>query len=97
MHTLGEAGKILLGFFEPNAAAWSTKKIPEDFCFGEIQPDWDRMEKHIEVGMQRLPILFETGIRQFFCGPESFTPDQLPHGKSPKHKKSFLSDVDLIR
>ena len=86
-----EAGKILLGFFEPNAAAWSTDKIPEDFCFGEIQPDWDRMEKHIEVGMQRLPILFDTGIRQFFCGPESFTPDHnYLMGKAPNVKNLFI-------
>ncbi|MEC8147096.1 MAG: FAD-dependent oxidoreductase [Pseudomonadota bacterium] len=86
-----EAGKILLGFFEPNAAAWSTKKIPEDFCFGEIQPDWDRMEKHIEVGMQRLPILFETGIRQFFCGPESFTPDHnYLMGRAPNIRNLFV-------
>ena len=86
-----EAGKILLGFFEPNAAAWSTDKIPEDFCFGEIQPDWERMEKHIEVGMQRLPILFDTGIRQFFCGPESFTPDHnYLMGKAPNVKNLFI-------
>lgn len=70
-----EAGKILLGFFEPNAAPWAVDGIPRDFCFDEIQPDWARMEPHIERGMQRLPVLFDTGIRQFFCGPESFTPD----------------------
>lgn len=70
-----EAGKLMLGFFEPVAAPWGINGIPRDFCFGEIQPDWERMEPHIARGMQRLPILFETGIRQFFCGPESFTPD----------------------
>lgn len=70
-----EAGKIMLGFFEPGAAPWGVDGIPENFCFDEIQPDWERMEPHIERGMQRLPILLETGIRQFFCGPESFTPD----------------------
>lgn len=70
-----EAGKIMLGFFEPNAAPWAVDGIPEQFCFDEIQPDWDRMEPHIELAMQRLPVLMETGIRQFFCGPESFTPD----------------------
>ena len=70
-----EAGKIMLGIFEPDAAPWGVDGIPESFCFDEIQPDWERMESHIERGMQRLPILFETGIRQFFCGPESFTPD----------------------
>lgn len=70
-----EAGKIMLGFFEPVAAPWAVDGIPKNFCFDEIQPDWERMEPHIERGMQRLPILMDTGIRQFFCGPESFTPD----------------------
>ncbi|MDP6183051.1 MAG: FAD-dependent oxidoreductase [Gammaproteobacteria bacterium] len=70
-----EAGKIMLGFFEPVAAPWGVDGIPANFCFDEIQPDWERMEPHIERGMQRLPVLMDTGIRQFFCGPESFTPD----------------------
>ena len=70
-----EAGKILLGFFEPVAATWGVDGIPENFCFDELQPDWERMEPHLERGMERLPVLFDTGIRQFFCGPESFTPD----------------------
>jgi glycine cleavage system aminomethyltransferase T/glycine/D-amino acid oxidase-like deaminating enzyme len=79
-----EAGKILLGFFEPVAAPWAVDGIPESFCFDEIQPDWERMEPHIERAMQRLPILFDTGIRQFFCGPESFTPDHnYLMGKAP--------------
>ena len=70
-----EAGKIMLGFFEPVAAPWATDGIPKAFCFDEIQPDWDRMEPYIERGMERIPALMDTGIRQFFCGPESFTPD----------------------
>ena len=49
------------------------------------------MEKHIEVGMQRLPILFDTGIRQFFCGPESFTPDHnYLMGRAPNVKNLFI-------
>ena len=87
-----EAGKILLGFFEPNAAPWSEKSIPENFCFDEIQPDWDRMEPHIETGMQRIPKLFDTGIRQFFCGPESFTPDHnYLMGRAPFIKDLFVA------
>ncbi len=87
-----EAGKILLGFFEPNAAPWSAHGIPENFCFDEIQPDWDRMEPHIETGMQRIPKLFDTGIRQFFCGPESFTPDHnYLMGRAPYIKDLFVA------
>ncbi|MEM7540556.1 MAG: FAD-dependent oxidoreductase [Pseudomonadota bacterium] len=87
-----EAGKIMLGFFEPVAAPWSIDGIPESFCFDEIQPDWERMEPHLEKGMQRLPILFDTGIRQFFCGPESFTPDHnYLMGRAPFVENLFVA------
>ena len=87
-----EAGKIMLGFFEPVAAPWGVDGIPEKFCFDEIQPDWERMEPHIELGMQRLPILLETGIRQFFCGPESFTPDHnYLMGRAPFKENLFVA------
>lgn len=87
-----EAGKIMLGFFEPVAAPWAVDGIPREFCFDEIQPDWERMEPYIEHAMQRLPILFETGIRQFFCGPESFTPDHnYLMGKAPYVGNLFVA------
>jgi glycine cleavage system aminomethyltransferase T/glycine/D-amino acid oxidase-like deaminating enzyme len=87
-----EAGKIMLGFFEPVAAPWAIDGIPEAFCFDEIQPDWERMEAHIEHAMQRLPILLDTGIRQFFCGPESFTPDHnYLMGKAPFVDNLFVA------
>ncbi|MBI4693704.1 MAG: GcvT family protein [Gammaproteobacteria bacterium] len=70
-----DAGRILLGIFEPHAAPWAVDGIPREFCFDEIQPDWARLEPHVAHAMLRLPILFDTGIRTFFCGPESFTPD----------------------
>jgi glycine cleavage system aminomethyltransferase T/glycine/D-amino acid oxidase-like deaminating enzyme len=87
-----EAGKIMLGFFEPVAAPWGVNGIPERFCFDEIQPDWERMEPYIERGMQRIPKLMETGIRQFFCGPESFTPDHnYLMGKAPYVDNLFVA------
>ncbi len=87
-----EAGKIMLGFFEPVAAPWGVDGIPEGFCFDEIQPDWERMEPYIERGMERIPALMETGIRQFFCGPESFTPDHnYLMGKAPYVKNLFVA------
>jgi len=73
-----ETGGILLGLFEPIAAPWALDGIPKDFRFGEIRPDWERMEPFIEDAMERVPILKETGIHKFFCGPESFTPDLSP-------------------
>lgn len=87
-----EAGKIMLGFFEPVAAPWATDGIPKEFCFDEIQPDWERMEPYLERGMERLPILLDSGIRQFFCGPESFTPDHnYLLGRAPYVKGLFVA------
>ncbi len=73
-----ETGGILLGLFEPVAAPWALKGIPKDFSFGEIQPDWERMGPYIEEAMERTPKLKNVGIKKFFCGPESFTPDLSP-------------------
>ena len=73
-----EVGGLMLGLFEPVCAPWKVEGIPDDFSFGSIPPDWDRMGPYVEKAMQRVPITFETGIRTFFCGPESFTPDLQP-------------------
>ena len=87
-----EAGKIMLGFFEPVAAPWAVDGIPKEFCFDEIQPDWERMEPYLENAMARLPILMDSGIRQFFCGPESFTPDHnYLMGRAPYVRNLFVA------
>ena len=70
-----EVGGLMIGLFEPVCAPWNVAGIPDDFSFGVIQPDWDRMGPYVERAMSRVPISMETGIRTFFCGPESFTPD----------------------
>ncbi|NNL84253.1 MAG: GcvT family protein [Myxococcales bacterium] len=85
-------GKILLGFFEPVAAAWGMDGIPESFCFDELPPDWERMEPYIEKAMARIPALYDVGIRQFFCGPESFTPDHnYLMGEAPNLENFFVA------
>lgn len=68
-------GKVMLGFLQPDGKPWALDGIPQGFEFGEIQPDWERMEPHIHKAMARLPALYDSGIKLFFCGPESFTPD----------------------
>ena len=87
-----EVGGLLVGFFEPVAAPWGVNGIPKDFTFGEINPDWDRMMPYIEIAMERVPIVKETGIHKFFCGPESFTPDGGPMiGEAPELKNYFVA------
>ena len=72
-----DAGKLLVGLFEPNAKPAFTKdnKVPEDFSFGTFPDDWDHFEPYMMSAIKRIPLLENAGIRQFLCGPESFTPD----------------------
>lgn len=73
-----EVGGVLFGLFEPVSAPWAVDGIPENFTFGEIKPDWDRMMPYLEEAMKRIPVLENAGVHKFFCGPESFTPDLGP-------------------
>jgi 4-methylaminobutanoate oxidase (formaldehyde-forming) len=87
-----DAGKIMVGLFEAEAKPWGLRGIPEDFEFGEITPDWERVSPVIEQAMSRVPILYETGIRLLFCGPESFTPDHnYLMGEAPNLKNFFVA------
>ena len=74
-----DAGKLLVGAFEPVAKPWGMDGIPEDFCFDQLPDDWEHFEPILEGALHRVPALRETGIRLFFNGPESFTPDQAFH------------------
>ncbi len=73
-----ETGGLMVGLFEGRAAPWSVSRVPQDFSFGQIRPDWDRMAPYVEAAMSRVPATSEAGIRTVFCGPESFTPDLAP-------------------
>ncbi len=86
-----EVGGLMIGLFEPVCAPWKIGGAPEDFSFGEIPPDWDRMAPYLEKAMRRVPASLEVGIRKFFCGPESFTPDLQPVvGEAPELKNYFV-------
>ena len=50
-----EVGGLMLGLFEPMGAAWRLDGIPDDFRFGEIQPDWDRVGPDLERAYSRVP------------------------------------------
>ncbi len=87
-----DAGKLLVGAFEPSAKPWGMDGIAEDFCFDEIAGDFDHFEPVLHDAMARLPALQEAGIQKFFCGPESFTPDVRYHiGKAPELENCWVS------
>ena len=87
-----EGDGMLVGLFEPVAAPWSLAGAPRDFAFGKISPDWDRMEPFLGPALARIPVLAETGVRTFFCGPESFTADVRPLlGPAPELDGYFVA------
>ncbi|MEP1536040.1 MAG: FAD-dependent oxidoreductase [Paracoccaceae bacterium] len=78
-----DAGKILLGAFEPVSKPWGP--IPKDFEFDQLPEDFDHFEPILEAAVNRMPMLAEAGIHTFFNGPESFTPDDAYHlGLTPE-------------
>ena len=80
-----DAGKMMLGAFEPKAKPWGMDGIPEDFCFDQLPEDFAHFEPILEMGVNRMPMLGTAGIHTFFCGPESFTPDDRYYlGEAPE-------------
>jgi glycine cleavage system aminomethyltransferase T/glycine/D-amino acid oxidase-like deaminating enzyme len=87
-----EGEGLMIGLFEGEAAAWNIDCIPNNFSFGEIPPDWERMMPYLEKAMSRVPRSFDVGAKHFFCGPESFTPDLGPIvGEAPEIRNYFVA------
>ncbi len=87
-----EGDGMMVGLFEPVCAPWSVEGIPEDASFLTLPPDWERMEPYLLTAMSRVPVTLEVGVRTFFCGPESFTPDLLPVvGEAPEVRGYFVA------
>ena len=87
-----DAGKIMLGAFEPNSKPWGMNGIPEDFEFDSLPEDFDHFEPILEKAVERLPVLGTAGIQTFFNGPESFTPDdRYILGEAPEVKNFFVA------
>ncbi|MGR3649402.1 MAG: GcvT family protein [Shimia sp.] len=80
-----DAGKILLGAFEPTAKPWGMNGIADSFEFDQLPEDFDHFGPILEAAVNRMPMLAEAGIHTFFNGPESFTPDDAYHlGLAPE-------------
>lgn len=87
-----DAGKLLVGFFEPKAKPWAIDGAPADFEFGTLPDDWEQIAPELEKATARIPSLRATGIRTFFNGPESFTPDdRYLLGESPALRNFYVA------
>ena len=87
-----DAGKLLMGCFEPVAKPWGMKGISEDFCFDTLPEDHEHFEPILTDAINRVPVLADAGIALFFNGPESFTPDDRYYiGEAPEVRDLFVA------
>ncbi len=87
-----DAGKLLVGCFEPQGKPLPMEKLPSDAQFIELQEDWDHFELPFTKAMEILPPLEHAGIGTFVNGPESFTPDLLfVLGEAPGCPNCFVA------
>jgi 4-methylaminobutanoate oxidase (formaldehyde-forming) len=88
-----EVGGLVVGGFEPQAKPWvSPDALPSPFEFGLLAEDWDHFAILMDNALARIPALHHTGIKKFYNGPESFTPDnQFILGEAPECKNFFVA------
>lgn len=74
----GDAGKLVIGGFEPNAKCWDASGPEGDRAFLELAEDWEQFTPFMEAALELCPSLESAGIQHFMNGPESFTADTRP-------------------
>ncbi|MCP3019890.1 GcvT family protein [Cupriavidus basilensis] len=86
-----EVGGLVMGGFEPNAKPWGMQGIPEPFEFQLLPDDWDQFEILMHNALQRVPALETAQVKQFYNGPESFTPDNnFILGEAPELRNFYV-------
>ncbi|HAQ21906.1 MAG TPA: FAD-dependent oxidoreductase [Acidimicrobiaceae bacterium] len=87
-----EAGRLMVGAFEPVAKPFGMKGVPTDRPFMQLDEDWEHLAPVYEAACERLPVLTDVGIRLFFNGPESFTPDdRYLLGETPELRNHWVA------
>ena len=87
-----DAGKLMVGAFEPKAKPWGGGSIDEEHAFVTLPEDMDHFEPILASAINRVPLLETAGIQLFFNGPESFTPDVRYYlGEAPEMKNLFMA------
>jgi glycine cleavage system aminomethyltransferase T/glycine/D-amino acid oxidase-like deaminating enzyme len=88
-----ETGGLVVGGFEPQAKPWvSPDELPYPFEFQLLEEDWEHFSLLMDSAVHRIPVLERTGIRKFYNGPESFTPDnQFILGEAPELAGFFVA------
>jgi len=89
---LRQEGKgLLIGIYEKNAKCWALDGMDWKFNMELLEPELDRLEEHLEKGMNRIPQFKDVGIKKIICGPITHTPDDnFLAGPAPGLKNFWL-------
>jgi len=73
---LRQEGKgLLIGIYEKNSKCWALDGMDWKFNMELLEPELDRLEEHLNKGMDRIPQFRDVGIKKIICGPITHTPD----------------------
>ncbi len=75
-----ERNGLAMGGYHADSTPWSLDeagldRIPEDFNFRMIAPNWPRFAPLMESARKRVPAFRTVGFEKLINGPEGFTPD----------------------
>jgi 4-methylaminobutanoate oxidase (formaldehyde-forming) len=86
-----EVGGLLMGGYEANPRPWAVERIPDDFQFSLLEPNWEHFEPLMAAALARVPALETAGVRTLLNGPEAFTPDgNFILGEAPELRGFFV-------
>lgn len=88
----GEGDAVMLGAFQAESKPWMVDRVPDDFSFQLLEPDWPKFADPLRDGKHRIPALVASGFAKFVNGPESFTPDNnFLLGETPELRRLFVA------
>jgi heterotetrameric sarcosine oxidase gamma subunit len=88
----GEGEGVMLGAFQESSKPWMVDKVPRDFSFKLLEPDWEKFSVPLANGRHRIPALETCKFAKFVNGPESFTPDNnFIMGEAPELRHLFVA------
>src|SRR5882762_6163553 len=87
----GEGNAVMLGAFQNFSKPWMVEKVPDNFSYQLLEPDWEKFAGPLANGKHRIPALQTAKFAKFVNGPESFTPDNaFIMGETPELRYLFV-------
>jgi 4-methylaminobutanoate oxidase (formaldehyde-forming) len=81
----------MLGAFQNFSKPWMVDRVPDNFSFQLLEPDWEKFSEPLTNGKHRIPALQTAKFAKFVNGPESFTPDNsFLMGETPELRNLFV-------